>query len=80
MGEIENADTIIIVVKIFSMIVMFLMIAIVGSIPIRAKAFRSNQVAISKNSRKCSHSQPPFRVGSSSRSDCCIYFLKLKNK
>lgn len=65
MGEIENADIIIIVVKIFSMIVMFLMIAIVGSIPIRAKAFRSNQVLIRLNYRKCSHSLQPSLVDSS---------------
>lgn len=32
------------IVKISSMIIMFLLIMIVGSIPIRVKAFKSNKV------------------------------------
>lgn len=42
MGEPEHAGAILAVVKVSSMIIMFLMILIVGSIPIRAKAFKSN--------------------------------------
>lgn len=44
MGEPENSGMILAIVKVSSMIIMFLMIMIVGSIPIRVQAFKSNKV------------------------------------
>lgn len=43
-AETEKNEFIIATVKICSMILMFLLILIVGSIPIRVKAFKSNKV------------------------------------
>jgi hypothetical protein len=42
MGEESNDGSLIAVVKISAMIIMFLLIALFGSIPIRVKAFKSN--------------------------------------
>lgn len=40
----NNGELIKTVVKVSSMVIMFLMILIVGLIPIKSKAFKSNQV------------------------------------
>lgn len=49
MGEETEADKIsLIVIKVISMVSFFLMILIVGSLPLRLKAFKENKVRIKK--------------------------------